>query len=71
MAVHKRYEKETLWRHPPYEYEYKKLPFDILSGSQKLREMIDRGESLENIIALWEKDEEKFKERREKYLFYE
>jgi uncharacterized protein YbbC (DUF1343 family) len=71
LAVRKRYEKENLWRNPPYEYEYEKLPFDILSGSEKLRKDIDRGENLEAIVSLWKEDKEKFKERRKKYLLYE
>lgn len=32
---------------PPYEYETEKMPIDILSGSQHLREAIERGESLD------------------------
>lgn len=71
LAIRKRYEHENLWRNPPYEYEYEKLPFDILSGSEKLREEIDRGKSLENIVNLWKKDEETFKEKGTKYLLYE
>jgi len=30
------------WRDPPYEYEYEKLPFDILAGSSEVRERIER-----------------------------
>jgi uncharacterized protein YbbC (DUF1343 family) len=34
---------EFAWRPPPYEYETKKMPIDILSGSSRLREWIDAG----------------------------
>ena len=31
---------DTLWRDPPYEYEYDKMPIDCLAGSSELREQI-------------------------------
>ncbi|MEE2948180.1 MAG: DUF1343 domain-containing protein [Verrucomicrobiota bacterium] len=47
--------KQFAWRQPPYEYETKKLPIDILSGGTALREAIDAGltpESLERVTAI-------------------
>ena len=32
------------WRPPPYEYEHRLMPIDILAGSSRLRERIDAGE---------------------------
>lgn len=32
------------WKQPPYEYEFEKMPIDILWGSPWLREAIERGE---------------------------
>ncbi len=34
------------WRQPPYEYEYEKMPMDLLWGSPALRTAVDRGERL-------------------------
>ena len=31
------------WRPPPYEYEYEKMPIDILAGSDGLRRAVDAG----------------------------
>ena len=70
LSIRKRYEKEKLWKYPPYEYEYEKFPFDILSGSSLLREQIDTGEKLENIRSSWQGDIENFKKRREEFLLY-
>ncbi len=42
-AIHDAWPDEFRWRDPPYEYEEKLLPIDILSGSSRLREAIDRG----------------------------
>jgi len=70
LAIRKRYEHENLWRNPPYEYEYEKLPFDILSGSEELRKNIDRGERLENIVSSWKEDEKIFHGRSLPCLLY-
>ncbi len=64
------YPKNFEWRKPPYEYEYKKLPFDILAGNNILRNLIEKNASLNEIEALMEKEVEKFNTIREHYLLY-
>ncbi len=61
---------QVLWRDPPYEYETVKPPIDILYGSDRLRRGIDAGESAASITAEWPRDEEAFRELRQKYLLY-
>ncbi len=58
------------WKEPPYEYEHDKLPIDILFGTDKIRKEIERGESLDQIEAGWQKELEAFRQKREKYLLY-
>jgi uncharacterized protein YbbC (DUF1343 family) len=59
------------WRDPPYEYEYEKLPFDILAGSSALREQIEAGVAPEEIARAWEPDTAKFRELRRPFLLYD
>ena len=40
--IKKLYPKEFKWLDPPYEYEYKKMPIDILTGNPEFREQVDR-----------------------------
>jgi len=61
---------EKLWRDPPYEYEYVKPPIDILYGSDRLRKGIDAGEDPAAIVKDWERDEQAFRELRQRFLFY-
>ena len=61
---------QDLWRQPPYEYEKEKLPFDILSGSSRLREQIEAGIPADRIAEGWREDEAAFAEGREAYLLY-
>jgi uncharacterized protein YbbC (DUF1343 family) len=58
------------WREPPYEYEREKLPFDILAGSNQLREQIDAGVPLPEIQTSWQSGLESFVGRRKPYLIY-
>jgi uncharacterized protein YbbC (DUF1343 family) len=58
------------WRQPPYEYEYEKLPFDILAGTSETREQIERGVPAEQIARSWEPTVAEFMRVREKFLLY-
>jgi uncharacterized protein YbbC (DUF1343 family) len=58
------------WREPPYEYEDRKQPIDILYGSDRLRTVLDAGEDVGALVAGWKADEEAFRRTREKFLLY-
>ncbi len=59
------------WMEPPYEYERRLLPIDIISGGAGLRETVDAGDDLGALFASWERDEARFLKEREPYLLYE
>lgn len=44
------------FKEPPYEYEHEKMPFDILSGGPRPRQLISRGVALEDISSEWAED---------------
>lgn len=60
--------KAFSWREPPYEYEYTKLPIDIINGSDAIRVAIEKGISLDTIKSL---DGSDFKTQRKEFLIYE
>ncbi len=70
-AIRTMYPDQFRWRLPPYEYEYEKLPIDILAGCSRLRRMIDEGVELSEIEAYWKPDEESFADQRKPYLLYQ
>ncbi len=59
------------WRPPPYEYEHRLMPIDILAGSSRLRERIDAGEPAAAIAAGWRDDEAGFRALRAPFLLYD
>jgi uncharacterized protein YbbC (DUF1343 family) len=58
------------WREPPYEYEFVKLPFDILCGTDQVRLAIEAGVSPRKLVKGWAKEAAAFRRRRAKYLLY-
>jgi uncharacterized protein YbbC (DUF1343 family) len=68
--AHDLYPDDFLWQEPPYEYEYERNPFDVISGTTEMRAQIERGESLDAIVESWEAALSEFKRIRSEYLLY-
>lgn len=59
------------WREPPYEYEYKLAPIDIINGCSWIRELIDSGNlSLCELLEREKMNHHAFLEKRLKSLLY-
>jgi uncharacterized protein YbbC (DUF1343 family) len=58
------------WKSPPYEYEYEKLPIDLILGNYDLRLAIQEARDIYDIREMWLKGYEEFKELRRPYLLY-
>ena len=58
------------WRQPPYEYEQRRLPIDILAGSEQLRQQLDAGVPVREIAQTWVPEVEVFLKVRQKFLLY-
>ena len=70
-TIHDLYPEHFLWKQPPYEYETKKMPIDILAGTDRLRKDIESGKSLDRMEAWWQEECMQFnKNMRKKYLLY-
>lgn len=64
------YPEEFRWKEPPYEYVYDRNPFDVIAGTNQMREAFGRGDSLEEIERSWQGALEAFKEVRARFLLY-
>jgi uncharacterized protein YbbC (DUF1343 family) len=58
------------WLDPPYEYEWEKLPIDILIGSGAVRRQVEQGQDLDRIESDWEPQLRQYREKREPNLLY-
>ncbi len=69
-AIRSLYPSSFSWRQPPYEYEYEKLPIDILTGGTLVRQQIESGAAPDEIRGSWAEDVSRFLAAREPYLLY-
>jgi uncharacterized protein YbbC (DUF1343 family) len=58
------------WLDPPYEYEFEKLPIDILIGSRTIRENIEKGLPIDDIESGWTQGIKEYRQRRQPILLY-
>lgn len=68
--AHDLYPNEFLWKEPPYEYVFDKNPFDVISGTNKIREAIEQGADLGSIRDGWRAGLREFEKKRAPYLLY-
>jgi uncharacterized protein YbbC (DUF1343 family) len=58
------------WRRPPYEFERRRLPIDLLLGGEAIRRAIERDTPLGRIEATWRAGLAAFARARRPYLRY-
>jgi uncharacterized protein YbbC (DUF1343 family) len=64
------YPNEFKYKNPPYEYVFDRNPFDVIAGTEKIRQMIENGSSVEDIKLSWRKDVKDFEDLRKQYFLY-
>lgn len=61
---------EFKWKQPPYEYEYHKVPVDLINGTDELRLWVEKRGSEEEYQAIMRKRQPEFLEQRKSILIY-
>jgi uncharacterized protein YbbC (DUF1343 family) len=70
-AIRRLYPDYDLWRDFPYEYEFGKLPIDVINGSPLLREWVDDpAATAADLDAITRPDERAWEEERAPFLLY-
>ena len=64
------YTEHFQWKQEAYEYVFDKNPFDVVSGTDKIRKQIEGGVSLREIESDWAEGLKAFGEVRKPYLLY-
>ena len=64
------YPKDFAWKQPPYEYEYEKLPIDLILGDRTVREAVENGANIVELERSWQKELAAFDERRRAVSLY-
>jgi uncharacterized protein YbbC (DUF1343 family) len=59
------------WKSPPYEYEFEKLPFDLITGDPLIRKAVEDMDPLQDLEETWAEELKCFEEIRRPFLLYE
>jgi uncharacterized protein YbbC (DUF1343 family) len=62
--------RDFRWKRPPYEFQWKILPIDLLCGTDTIRLAIERSTPLARLEASWGPDLTAFARARRPYLLY-
>ncbi len=63
-------DEKFAYKQPPYEYEYEKLPMDLILGDRNLRKKIENGVDILELEMQWMDELNGFEEIRRKFLLY-
>jgi uncharacterized protein YbbC (DUF1343 family) len=61
---------EFSWKLPPYEYEYHKMPVDLINGTDELRHWVEKNGSEEEYQAIMSKNQARYANERSSILIY-
>ena len=67
MAAHP---DQFRWRKPPYEYEFERMPIDLILGDPAVRMGLESGVSVSELKNLWHPALEEYGRRRIRYHLY-
>ena len=70
QAVFILYPESFQYKEPPYEYEYERLPMDLIIGDTNIRMQLEAGEPIEEIEKQWLPGLQEFDTLRTKYFLY-
>ncbi|MBW1894091.1 MAG: DUF1343 domain-containing protein [Deltaproteobacteria bacterium] len=58
------------YKNPPYEYEFKRLPIDLIIGDKEIRKRLENFDNLEEIENSWQQGINDFRKRSEPFVLY-
>ncbi|MBF0232522.1 MAG: DUF1343 domain-containing protein, partial [Desulfamplus sp.] len=61
---------QFIWKEPPYEYEYVKLPIDLILGDRSIREAVEKLEDIDILENSWQKELDDFKQMSKEFYLY-
>ena len=68
MWLHHR--EQFKWKAPPYEYEFERMPIDLIIGDRHIRRRIENLEPIADIEASWQRDLKRFKTISRRFWLY-
>lgn len=70
QAVFSLYPKDFAYKTPPYEYEYERLPMDLILGDRKVRQALEQGVPVLELEESWREELARFDRHRQQFFLY-
>jgi len=70
QAVILHHREQFEWKTPPYEYEFERMPIDLIIGDSNIRRRIENLEPLDEIESSWQEDLNQYKKISQKFHIY-
>jgi len=70
QATMRLYPDHFRYKEPPYEYEFKRLPLDLILGDRALREQLRQGKEILVMETGWQQELQTFDDARKNYFLY-
>jgi uncharacterized protein YbbC (DUF1343 family) len=70
QAIRRCHRGAFAYKQPPYEYEYQRLPLDLILGDRTVRKHLEEGASVAALAAAWAPQLNAYRERIEALLLY-
>jgi uncharacterized protein YbbC (DUF1343 family) len=71
QAVRSLYPEQFAYKQPPYEYEFERLPMDLIIGDRAIREALENGVPIMELERGWQAELDQYRERRRAVLLYD
>ena len=70
QAVMLLYPESFAYKKPPYEYEYERLPMDLILGDKQVRRALEKGDKIMDMEKSWQHDLDGFNKFRQQAFLY-
>ena len=70
QVIMRLYPDEFAYKEPPYEYEFDKLPMDMIIGDQKIRKGLEQGVTVKELEESWQGELSSYLERIRAVVLY-
>jgi uncharacterized protein YbbC (DUF1343 family) len=71
QAIRTLYPDQFAYKPPPYEYEFKRLPMDLIVGDQEVRTSLEQGMPVVELERQWQGDLDEYRQRCRAVLLYD
>jgi len=71
QALRSLYPDQFAYKPPPYEYEFERLPMDLIIGDRQVREALESGVHIEQLEQGWQAELEAYRQRSRRVFLYD